>query len=142
MQPALSQKGRTLLIAVTLIALALQAMKLGSRGLLLHRWPTAGQWGQLGLVVWLVISLWEGKAWARVAAAIYYSLAALVGVVFLFLMWPKTQAPLLVLSVLTVVLAGAASLVLWFSDGLRWYMAERRAANQPPQTTVRAMKSL
>ena len=137
MQPENSHRGRTLLAALTLVALALRAIKLGSRGLFLHRWPTAGQWGQLGLVTWLVLSLWEGKDWARVACALYYTVAAVAGTVVLFLTWPQLEPPLRLVSILIVVLAGTVSAVLWFSETLRSYMAGRRAA-QPPAGAGRA----
>lgn len=119
-----------LLIAVTLVALGLQAIKLGWRALLLHAWPTASQWGQLALVSWLVFSLWGGEAWARVASALYYSLAAAVGVVVLCLMWNRMDPSLRLISGLIVALAGGLSLVLWFSGALRAHLAERRAANR------------
>jgi hypothetical protein len=128
MQPSNSHRGQTLLLGVTLAALALQALKLGSRGLILGRWPTAGQWGQLALVVWLVISLWEGKDWVRVVAALYYTLAAVAGSAVLLLMWPESDVPLRLVSALIVLLAGAVALILWRSGTLRSYMAERRVA--------------
>jgi hypothetical protein len=127
MRPEDSNRGRMLLIAVTLIALALQAIKLGSRALVLHKWPTALQWGQLALVLWLVFSLWGGEAWARIVSALYYSLAAVAGAVLLCLIWHKMEPLLRFISVLIVALAGSVSLVLWFSGALRSYMAERVA---------------
>ena len=128
MQPEDSQRGRTLLVAVTLVALALQAIKLGARVMILHRWPTAAQWGQLALVVWMVMSLWEGHNWARIATALYYTLAAAVGVVMLLVMWPEANTSLRVVSILIVLLAGGVSIVLWLSPALRLHLAERRSA--------------
>ena len=121
--------GRSLLLAVTLIAVAMQALKLGSRGVLLHRWPTGGQWGQLALVAWLLISLWERKAWARVAAAVYFSLAAVAGGGFLFFVaWWRIEPPLRIVSLLIVALAGLAAAILWSSTSLRSYMTDRSTA--------------
>jgi hypothetical protein len=128
MQPEHSHRGRTLLLTVTLIALALQALKLGSRGVVLGEWPTASQWGQLALVAWLMMSLWEGKEWARVVSMLYYAFAAIVGAIALYLMWPKAQASLRLVSTLIVVLAGLVVMILAFSGTLRTYMAERQAA--------------
>ena len=128
MQSDDTQKGRRLLVTVTLLAVALQALKLASRGLLLHQWPTAGQWGQLGLVAWLLFSLWEGKPWARVACAAYYSFATVTGAAILYLMWSKADVALRLVSLLIVILAGFVSVVLWFSGALRWYLAERLTA--------------
>ena len=128
MQPEYNHRGRTLLRTVTLIALALQALKLGSRGVVLGQWPTAGHWGQLALVTWLMISLWEGKEWARVVSMIYYAFAAVVGAIALYLMWPNAEASLRLVSALIVVLAGLVVMILAFSSRLRTYMAERQAA--------------
>ena len=128
-QPEPGRRGRTLLVAVTIAVFALQALKLGSRVLLLDQRPTAGQWGQLALVVGLVVSLWEGRNWARVAAALYYTLAAIVGAAALYLMWDKANPALRVVSVLIVVLAVGVAIVLWFSDALREYMARRLTAD-------------
>ena len=126
MEERKSNCGRSLLVAVTIIAVALQALKLGSRGLLLHRWPTAGQWGQLALVVWLLISLWEGKAWARVVAALYYAVAAVGGAVFMFLAWWRIEPPLRVVMLLITLLAAVEAAVLAFSADLRAYMSMKR----------------
>src|SRR5687767_12008920 len=57
MPQQLTRKGRNVLVAVTVIALALQAIKLVSRVVLLDRPPTAGQWGQVALVVGVMVSL-------------------------------------------------------------------------------------
>src|SRR5688500_9758888 len=87
--------GRFLLVLVTVLALGLQAAKLGSRSLLMDRPPTGGQLSQLAIVVWLLVSLWQGQRWARLANAIYYSLMTAVGVVLLLLAWeglPPTPA--------------------------------------------------
>ncbi len=124
-----SQKGRTQLVAITLTALALQAIKLVSRGVLLQKWPAGGQWGQLCLVVWLLFCLWEGKEWARVVSGIFYTLGAVVAVVILAIMWPGAPASLRVVSLLTVVLTVYVSAVLWLSDALSVYLAERRAGS-------------
>ena len=99
--------------------------------MLLHKWPTAGQWGQLALVVWLLVSLWEGKNWARVATAAYYTLATLAGVVGICLMWHGVGPALRGVLLLTVVLTAAVSYALWFSLPVRLYLAERLAEQQP-----------
>lgn len=125
---AYSQIGRTLLIIVTVIALALQALKLGSRGLFLGKWPTGGQWGQLCIVVWLLFSLWEGKSWARIVTALYFSLAAFVGSGVLVLMWPGASPALRAVTVVILLLCVVEAAILWFSTALRWHMSERLAA--------------
>ena len=126
-----THRGRTLLVAVTLVALALQAIKLVSRGVLLQKWPAGGQWGQLCLVVWLLFCLWEGKEWARVVSVVFYTLGSIVAVVLLVVMWSGASAPLRVVSVVTVALSTWVSFVLWLSDDLSVYHAERRAASAP-----------
>lgn len=128
MQPNRDYIGQTLLLLVTLIAVALQALKLGSRAVLLEQWPTASQWGQLALVTWLLISLWEGKEWARVVTMLFYAFAAVVGVSVLCLMWSKAPMSLRVGSLLIVLLACTNALILGLSRSIRAYMAERRAA--------------
>jgi hypothetical protein len=129
MQPEHNHKGRTQLVAITLIALALQAIKLVSRGVLLQKWPAGGQWGQLCLVLWLLFCLWEGKEWARVVSGVFYTLGSIVAVVVLIIMWSGAPASLRVVSILTLVLTSWVSFVLWFSDDLSIYLAERRAAS-------------
>ena len=113
---------------VTILALGLQALKLGSRRLLIGEWPTGGQWGQLCIVAWLLFSVWEGKNWARVTAAVYFTVAAVAGGAIVLLMWSKAGVGLRAVSLVIVAGAGAASAVLWFSGALRHYMAERLAA--------------
>lgn len=120
------ERGRNRLIGVTLTALAHQIIKLGSRGVFLHQWPTAGQWGQLALVVWLVISLWEGKEWARIATALFYSLATLLGAVATAIIWSKVGVALRIVTLLTLVITAGISATLWFSDAVRAYMAAQR----------------
>jgi hypothetical protein len=106
-------RARALVVAVTLIAIALQALKLGSRGFLLHQWPTIGMWGQLAMVIGLLVYLWEGKTWARVVTAVYYSLAAIAGAATLIIVWSSAEAALRAASILIILLAGAAAILLW-----------------------------
>jgi hypothetical protein len=127
MQPGPADNGRRVLVAVTLLAVALQAIKLVSRAVLVDRWPSGGQWGQLGLVIWLLLSLWDGKNWARVAAAAYYTLATLAGILLLWFMWDRVGPALRWVTVLTILLAAVVASVLWLSPSLRRYMAERLA---------------
>lgn len=127
-QNSYSQTGRILLIVVTVIALSLQALKLGSRELFLGKWPTGGQWGQLCIVIWLLFPLWEGKAWARIVTALYFSLAAFVGSGVLALMWPGASPALRAVTVVILLLCVIEAAILWFAPSLRWHMAERHAA--------------
>ncbi len=125
-----SQRGRALLLWVTVLALMIQAIKLGSRGVVLGRWPTPGQWGQLVLVVWLLFMLWEGTEWARVTCAIYFSLATVAGIAATYVMWERVGTSLRLVGVFVTVAAAGVSLVLWFSRALRGHLAKRLAAGR------------
>ena len=133
MQSRHDYTGPTLLLLVTLIAIALQAIKLGSRLIVLEKWPTAGQWGQLAVVIWLLIELWEGKEWSRVVTMLFYVAASIVGVIVLCIMWPKAPTSMLVVSTFIVLLAATNALILGLSRSLRTYLAERRIIGSETQ---------
>ena len=124
-----TRKGRNVLVAVTVIALALQAIKLVSRVVLLDRPPTAGQWGQVALVVGVMVSLWGGAEWARVVAAVYYTLATVVAAVMIPFAWRGVGPAMRWVLLLTLALTAVVSATLWFSETLRVYLAARRAAS-------------
>ena len=129
MSQQLSRRGRNVLVAVTVVALALQAVKLVSRVVLLDKPPTGGQWGQVALVAWLMMSLWGGAEWARVVAAAFYTLGTVVGVVLAFFAWWGVGPAMRWVLLVTLALTGALAATLWWSESLRFYLAERRAAS-------------
>ena len=122
-----SRRGRNALVFVSLVALAVPLLSIGSRYFLMDRSLRGGQFAQAGLALWLTTELWSGKGWARVALAVLFTLGTAAGGVLAALYWPNASPALLAVTGSILLLSAAAAGVLWFSPGLRWHLAERAA---------------
>src|SRR5438105_1297276 len=121
-----AKHGGAWLLIITLLAVSAQFLKLGSRYLVLHENPAMSQWGQVGIVLTLLIYLWEGKSWAPVVLQIYYLVGFIAGTVIEAINWQKSGTAMNIVQLLILAIVINISLILAFSSTLRAHLEERR----------------
>ena len=124
------ERGKNVLLAVTLSVALMQLLRLYAHSYLLDRPFRVGLLGQVAIALWICMALWDGKEWARIIGGIYFVVAGLLGLAASVIVFPTWSPALRAVVAVQVLLAAGIAGTLAISPSLQAYMASRRSAQE------------